>query len=144
MTPSVLFQKQTKFGGADSPKEEIGNCFSTCIASLFGLPTTEVPNFCDTKRWRERVDKWLEERGFVIVTYNEDPFKSAPELHSSVPMIASGMGPRGHRHSVLWQKGKLLWDPHPSGEGLIGYPEELEIIVFSPKSKHKSSPKQDV
>lgn len=36
-------QRQTTFGGPDAPPAEVGNCFATCVASLFGIDVADVP-----------------------------------------------------------------------------------------------------
>ena len=40
--------------------------------------------------------------------------------------IASGPGPRGLQHSVIYSNGTLVHDPHPSGEGL----KEIRSLIL--------------
>lgn len=43
-------------------------------------------------------------------------------------VIAAGMSPRGVRHCVLWQRGAMIHDPHPSRAGLAEAPDEVWLI----------------
>ncbi len=115
---------QTIFG------EGTGNCYSTCIGNLLGLEPDKVPNFCADHResWMEATEEWLRDQGLFIITYDEDPFVEHPLYQQSALMIASGMGPRGCQHSVLWKNGELLHDPHPSGDGLVDVPTEFDLL----------------
>lgn len=105
---------QTKFG------EGAGNCFSACIASLLELPLEEVPFFCADVNWRESTDRWLSPRGYFYmdVTLKGDMRDELCRFWGY--HVISGDGPRGLRHSVIGLAGRMVFDPHPSGEGLIG------------------------
>lgn len=135
-------QHQTTFGGLDAVPEERGNCFSTCIACLLGIDTALVPNFCGLygeREWMVQANRWLSEKGLLLVHFQgADPLASIPEYQEHATMIASGLSPRGHKHSVLWRNGKLLHDPHPSGAGLVEVPTEFELVVVSDLEKLES------
>jgi hypothetical protein len=137
---AMHYQKQTTFGGAESSPEERGNCFAACIASLIGVPLKKVPNFMaiyqpekgEADPWYDNVLEWLGRFGLVLMSYESDPFleaAAASEMHKRTIMVASGPGPRGHRHCVLWRYGKLHHDPHPSDDGLVGPPDLYEVLV---------------
>lgn len=125
-------QRQTTFGG---PKDENpGNCWSTCIAMLLGIDTSEVPNFCGIYReedgtWLRKANEWLREKGALLMPFNDDPVTWAPECDQLI-CIASGPAERGHPHSVVWKGGKILHDPHPSDAGLIEA-REWEVLIIS-------------
>lgn len=114
----MLKQRQTIFG------EGKGNCFSTCIASLFDLPIEEVPNFClDAENWFENADAWTRARGFRLVDLRGVQEISIKE---GTRFIASGKSPRGDfNHSLIAtvnEKGEFVveMDPHPSDANLDG------------------------
>ena len=130
----MRLQRQTTFGGPAAPVPERGNCGSTCIACILGLDTSEVPNFCgaedadDSGNWFTAAQRWLAPRGLALAEFNTNP-GTWGEQYAPIVSIASGPGPRGHSHSVLWQHGKLLHDPHPSGDGLIEATSWCILIV---------------
>lgn len=106
--------KQTKLHQEDAGHN--GNCYAACLASMLDLPLWMVPAFEEMAgTWRARTDEWLgrcfglrlAERGPEI-----DP-ASLPEFY-----IANGPSPRGVKHSVIYSKGHLAHDPHPSNAGI--------------------------
>lgn len=119
-------QRQTVFG------DKKGNCFATCVACLIGLHVAEVPNFCLEPTWLSDAINWLYERGWgVAYIYNSshDPLESVA-IYSSLPYIQTGKSPRGDfLHCALYQHGKLVHDPHPSGLGTEGVPRDY-IVLF--------------
>ncbi len=129
----MKLQHQTTFGGPKAPVHEIGNCWSTCVACLLGLDTREVPNFCadpggDDGEWFEAAQRWLAPRGLALAEFKTNP-ETWGDCYQHIVCIASGLGPRGHSHSVLWQHGKLFHDPHPSGDGLAEPPLTFGVLV---------------
>ena len=111
---------QTKFSGPGS----VGNCFPACVASITGIPLDEIPNFCERpEEWFADAMAWCALRGWALSPENDD------ELPDGKPCIASGPGPRGKRHSVVWMDGKMIHDSHPSRAGLVDYPEEFETLT---------------
>jgi hypothetical protein len=128
----MKFHTQTKFGGKDHPEEERGDCFTACIASLVGVELSEIPNFCAyDDEWPSNCKEWLFERGIVRVVFSSYPIaESVAEEYKELVLIASGPGPRGHRHAVLWKNNDLLWDPHPSRDGLLKAEEFDMLVVF--------------
>jgi hypothetical protein len=105
---------------------EQGNCWATAVASLFGLTEEqrdEIHLASATEEWWDSTNEWLEGHGYDPLGWTTD----LPEGGLSGVMIASGRSPRGDfRHSVLWdcERGVMLSDPHPSGAGLVGEPED--------------------
>lgn len=52
-----------------------------------------------------------------------EPFENAPQNEI---LIASGQSPNGPwSHVVLWRDGAVLWDPHPSDNGLAEPPYQF-------------------
>ncbi len=92
-----------------------GNCFAACVASIIELPITEVPNVevlfdLPDSLWFEVMGKFLESKGFELYTSNTPPEQGY--------YIANGVSPRGILHSCVYHNGELVWDPHPSHEGI--------------------------
>lgn len=135
MNSDLRRQHQTTFGGAEAPDAEKGNCFSAALASLLAVPLSAIPNFMTAGpggEWYVAASVWLSKRGMALCCFEQDPFGALPErAYSHARLIASGMGPRGHRHSVVWRAGELFHDPHPSGAGLVGAPDEYDVLVIT-------------
>jgi hypothetical protein len=128
----MVGQKQTIFG------EGHGNCFATCLASILELSVEEVPNFCDVDlypgdngEWYWAVDAWLGEHfGLSILTFGA---AENEEWLSRGYSILSGRSPRGEfNHSVVALDGKIVWDPHPSDDGLVNKKDWIVFTVRDP------------
>lgn len=119
---------QTILGRGAEFEEPSGNCFAACIASLLELPLEDVPNFCDSDNWRERLAAWLRSHGlfYLDVTLQEgaEPLDSEWGYH-----VISGDGPRGCRHSVVGLAGVVVHDPHPKGGPLGPANREYGLLI---------------
>lgn len=87
------------------PKEEYKKeNYSQAVSLHFGL-------------WDIARDYWL-----ASIGYKEEIILDIDQWlkdHPDTPYMASGKSSRGIDHVVIYMNGKLLHDPHPSGEGLI-------------------------
>lgn len=133
---------QTKVVVKNSKGEEVvrGNCYAACIASMLELPITEVPNvevffhINDYPHWYVIMDTWLKSKGWELIgDMNYQCFHSGlitdPEFLCQVDelckklkdsyYLVSGQSARGVSHICIYQNGQLVWDPHPSREGLV-------------------------
>ena len=94
-----------------------GNCFEACVASLMEVAVNKVPDLekFGTK-WREGLSAFLEFNGYKLAVDCYSPF----ELSGfEGEYIVTGPSPRGDwHHAVIHQKGELLFDPYPGGNGL--------------------------
>jgi hypothetical protein len=123
----MRLQHQTKFGGASAPIAERGNCFATCLASVLGIDLALVPNFAEAETDEEfnaRSRAWARERGLALITFG------SPDGFDDAVFIATGRGPRGHMHCVLWRNGELFHDPIPGGTGLSESPGWFDLFVI--------------
>lgn len=111
--------KQTKIHKVDPDGAiiERGNCYAACWASLLEVPLEEVPAFEDLPddgSWWIETIKWLKDKGLVLHYFPSD------EAPTDTYVMACGPSPRGPwGHGVIYLDGKLVFDPHPSGEGLV-------------------------
>ena len=110
--------QQTKFH-SDSQK---GNCLAACIASLLEISLNQVPEFeeMDREDWQSALLDFLLNRGKTLsILYDEVDFKLEEAGDSCY--IANGRSPRDLdvRHAVIFKNGKLEFDPHPSGDGIL-------------------------
>lgn len=88
-----------------------GNCLQAAVASLLGLELGEVPHFALYDDWLERLVGFAGEHGYTI-TYR--PVTEAPACG-----LAFGPSPRGFLHAVVVLDGTIVFDPHPSRDGLV-------------------------
>jgi len=98
-----------------------GNCYSACIASLLGLPISEVPYFMadPPPAWHERLDAFLAPFGFYALHFviTDRAVYDRDNLWPKGYYILTGKSPRGD-HAVVARGPDVAHDPHPSRAGL--------------------------
>lgn len=94
---------------------EDGTCFRACLAAIFELKESQVPDFSDEEFFKE-IDEYLATRG---LKYTRRPITgSKPSGYSTI----EGISPRGGLHACVALNGELVHDPHPqdgTGRGLV-------------------------
>lgn len=106
-----------------------GNCFCACIASILEVPIETVPDFGQNPNWREETNKWLAQHNMFYIDVML-PGDMRDELVDFWGYhVIAGKGPRGMQHAVVGYKGEMVFDPHPSGDGLLP-DQELEYGLF--------------
>jgi hypothetical protein len=140
---------QTLFG-------EEGNCRSACVASLLELSISEVPLFIAKGKWswQQAEDLFLAKHGMQAL--RQSFFQNGNQPYDDVTwgrcyaaadpgrfFILSGISPRKDsqgrtmRHAVVGQADgygfKVIHDPHPSRDGLVGHP--FGITFLYPRAK---------
>lgn len=131
---------QTHFVG--DPDGMPGNCMQAAIASVLEYPLDAVPHFAampEADWWMAFMD-YLSDHDHRITLFADRFFETDVYLDGTLTaapltdwprervVIANGMSPRGVRHSVVWQHGELVHDPHPSRAGLAEAPDEVWLI----------------
>ncbi len=103
---------QTKFADGDGKH---GNCMIACLASVLGVPLSEVPDISPQDSHRPfKLDKWLMETwGLRMAHLPGDP------VLLGIMAIRGGPGPRGFSHACIYVDETLVHDPHPEGGGLL-------------------------
>lgn len=98
-----------------------GNCYSACVASILGLPVSEVPYFMDDPppAWHERLDAFLAPRGLYALHFQiaDREIYDRNNLWPKGFYILCGKSPRGD-HAVVGCGPNVAHDPHPSRAGL--------------------------
>lgn len=136
---------QTLFGSSDAPQAERGNCFPACIASLLEIELSDVPHFYalhdkpdpdDPNRDYVNIAAFLRDRGCCIATFTWPLHPVHAVALRGTHAIFSGKSPRleGCQHAVVGrifgnEGWALAHDPHPSGAGIDGEPEFIEVIT---------------
>lgn len=140
MTP----QRQTVFV-ATNPKGR-GNCQSAAMASLLDLPLSEVIDTASDevreKGFWQSISDWLADRGLKIVSmFPDDDLKCLVGQYS----IGCGPSPRGpFWHSVVCKNGAMVFDPHPSDDGLLSIERHDLIIPMTDAEQKLHRANQDV
>jgi hypothetical protein len=97
---------------------EDGTCFLACLASIFEVPESDIPDFegdGDDEYWSQ-VQDFLGSQG---LKYRRVPITGKkPVGYSTI----EGISPRGGLHACVAKDGVLVHDPHPqdgTGRGLV-------------------------
>lgn len=115
-----------------------GDCQRAVIASLLDLPLKDVPHFMeitndDPVGYWELLQSFLRERGYAYLAI---PAKSGAAFYGASDEAIfheiSGPSPRGNGvfHAVVGCDGRIVFDPHPSNDGLAGEPSEWEYAYL--------------
>lgn len=116
-----------------------GDCFRVCLAILLDVDVDLVPHvvmFGDSW-WHEtrRTVRSLRP-GWDIGCYTPSPWPLYLQPERMAPcqrlVVATGPSPRGEfMHCVVIDAidGTLVWDPHPSRDGLAGDIESIDALV---------------
>jgi hypothetical protein len=90
-------------------------CLQECLAVYLDMPAYAVPDFGQyAEEWYPQMEAWLNAQGWQIDRYRAEFGDQITGM-----CIAKGMSPRGTHHVVILLDGELLYDPHPSEDGLI-------------------------
>ena len=119
---------QTRFGLPD------GNCLTACLASLLELQDVDLPSLMREDDWVGAANRWLRDLGqpWRVLCVRVAP-DSIHEL-DGVLVIASGPGPRGFDHAVVWRDGQLVHDPHPDDGGIASVTDYVLLVPLDPAS----------
>ena len=103
----------------------IGNCLSACVASIFEISISDVPNFCCIKEHPQYDRNWFTALADFMIPFGYKPRRRVhpPDGYS----IINGNGPRGSRHSCVAFDGKIVHDPHPDKTGLLNITDYIMV-----------------
>lgn len=121
-----------------------GNCFPATLASLLEVPLEDIPNFCanDKINWFEAFSAWIYAYGYFPLylakkkgkTWKKTQREEWKHITNNCTVEASVDSPRFPgvcTHSVLFNKGKVLHDPHPDKTSMTCTLDDLlSIILF--------------
>lgn len=113
------------------------DCFRASLATLLGLPITEVPHFLydgdPDKVFAFKVNRFLATHGLFIMTlpfkgWDFDAWRRENGI-GNIYHILSGPSPRFPclGHSIVGVNGEMYHDPHPDRTGLAGSSDEWTI-----------------
>ena len=120
--------RQTIFVATSANKR--GNCMGACMASILELPLgVLIDTTSDEIRddWYGAIQRWLGDRGLKIVVMRPDDARLAGSYS-----IGIGPSPRGHfNHAVVCRNGVMVFDPHPSDDGVVRFQRHEMIVPLS-------------
>ena len=131
--------KQTILSSIDGSIK--GNCLRACLASLLDIPNIdEVPAFevMPSETWFKEFYSWLLSVGHQFYgTGHPDGKREFEFTGIDGYYIATGKSPREYvkaGHAVIYQRGNLVHDPHPSNAGILTF-ENFYLIEKADGSK---------
>ena len=122
----MLYYNQTILG-------KNGDCFRTCIACLLNVEPIDVPHVYENplttgKEGEILMNNYLKQFDiyFIHLPISGDYKAVTNWMKSYNPnyYLLSGESSRGNTHVVIMQEDKMIHDPHPSNDGLIGPDKE--------------------
>lgn len=142
---------QTKVVVKNSKDEMVvrGNCMAAVVASLLNLTIDSVPNVetlfhIEGGYWQEVLMTFCKSVGYDWGTddrfrvFHDDLYGSSDGIReelfeqcSNKHYIISGKSPRGVFHVCIYLNGEMVWDPHPSREGLVTEEYFESILKFN-------------
>jgi hypothetical protein len=112
--------KQTKLH--DPANGVHGNCLSAVLSALLHIPIDAVPTFSDTDHWLKDLNAWLRQYGLAFLSFPAAGFQETlaafgiKGLHHEIGGMTQRFTDVGH--SCVAKDGQLVFDPHPSNDGL--------------------------
>ena len=120
---------------------EHGDCFRACVASIFELPLSAIPNFMEEgpEFFWDKLSDWTNKFNLkaLDITFSSDEFHLF--WLKDVWVIAMGKSPRNANfdHCVVWYNGKMKHDPHPDNLGTMGEPHTFTVFIVKNLSRMK-------
>ena len=117
----------------DPSNGQHGNCLSAVLASLLHLPIETVPVFSDTDHWLKDLNAWLRPHGLAYLSFPDPAFNLTLSnfgiigLHHEIGGMSTRWKDVGH--SCVAEDGLVMFDPHPSNDGLNAGVESSGIFV---------------
>lgn len=138
MSAPVFSPLKQAFPDHDPASGVHGDCLRTSIAMMMGLEREQVPHFITYSDWLFILEDWLEERGYGVVRLPlfmtlDEALIYLGRVCPRVPVLLSGISPRGFHHAVVVFNG-ILFDPSPYGGG-VAHDEKgaFRIWIISPR-----------
>lgn len=107
-----------------------GNCLQAAVASLLDKPLDAVPHFSAFAWWPQALTLWAYGEGLKVCGESVD---TIPDRLC----IIGGKSPRGVAHVCVAEHGEVVWDPHPSRDGMTTI---TEATWFEPYPEGETAP----
>lgn len=107
-----------------------GNCLSAVLASLLHMPIESIPVFSQDQ-WVKDLNDWLRPLGLAYLTFPDGPRVldafGIKGLHHEVFGKSKRFSDVGH--ACVGLDGDLVFDPHPSDDGLNDGVEGVGVFI---------------
>lgn len=103
-----------------------GNCLQAAIATLLNVHLDAVPHFAQFAWWEGAFTLWLRGHGL------DATWVRAENIPATGPTLLLGKSPRGWGHVCVGDGPEVIWDTHPSHDGL----SSVEGAVLVHKWEH--------
>lgn len=127
------------------PPRATGDCWEACLASILEVPIDDVRLPAGPQ-----VDKTCEvlahRFGLVVVQLDARAASNARLLDMLEDLgayaIVGGTSPRAYHvdHAVVWNRGKIVHDPHLSRAGLVGRPKDFTYFIALNPARTERAP----
>ena len=123
-TEAAAFDEVTQqFTLAETP-DVPGDCWRAAVASVLRKPLDLVPHFIlFGDSWPQAFDLWLAWEGLR-------QHGTRTDVIPDEVCIVGGPSPRGILHACVGMNGRIVWDPHPSRDGLLSV---THVTVLRPR-----------
>lgn len=107
---------------------QAGRAWRACLASILERRLEDVPYFHGSPTWWVDAGRYLEPFGLGLLIVRSE---AAPGVVMAFDpyCIASGGAADGRTHSVVYHGERMVHDPEPEGEGLVGGVDEFCFFV---------------
>lgn len=111
LVPEVGEVTQTILYSPDAEARGVyGNCLQAAIASALGLELDAVPHFGAFTWWEPAVRLWLRGRWL--------DWRMVEDIPAGRSIVVGSTSRHTGDHAVVGDRGRVVWDPHPSRTGL--------------------------
>lgn len=123
---------QTKFN-------KNGNCLEACIASILEIPIASIPKlgkYEQSGNWISKLNEWLSEKHGLVYVETNTPVEDIVVFFEQQPggfyhvIIGKTSSHKDIYHAVVGRCGNMVFDPAPSGAGLLPPTSHLRIGYF--------------
>jgi hypothetical protein len=110
-----------------------GNCLSAVLASLLHIPIDAIPTFSNDETWLKDLNAWLRPHGLAYMTWASDSFPDTLAAFG-ITGLYHELGGKTKRfsdvgHACVALDGDLIFDPHPSNDGLNDGVEACGVFI---------------
>lgn len=128
---------QTRFGGAEAPEGDQGNCLQAVLASIFEIPLEDAPDFTSQLNdgaWHETLQRWLAQWNLVMIP---GPVGEGYPCGIHILTVkSSSLENPEDGHVVVVEDGDIVHDPNPRSV-TTGEREQYWVMACLDPSKQR-------
>lgn len=103
-------------------------CWRVALAAALELPIDKVPPILmEVETWWVNTRAWLQTMGLDLLSW--EPNSETDWWTPAGIVLVTGKSPRGDwNHTVVYDGGEMVFDPHDSNLGIVGRPTGIEAF----------------